>query len=87
MDSKTISFLTALPVGYMTCFSNSEVPEGFIEIDGQRMIKKDNINLFNILRGNVIDDGDTFVLPNKEKISSMFKGFDPQKSKIILKIR
>lgn len=90
MIEKQEQLLKIMPVGYMTAFVGESIPAGFMEINGQRLSKTDNIKLFNILRGVVLDEGDYFVLPNKQKIfdlsKSNFGGFDINSSKIIMKI-
>lgn len=86
-NEKMMSFLSALPLGYMTCVKSDLVPEGFIEVDGQRLNKHDNLKLFNVLQGNVIDEGETFLLPQRAKLAPMFNNFDSNTSKIVLKIR
>lgn len=90
MNEKQLSFLKVMPIGYMTAFVGDTIPTGFIEVDGQKLIKSDNMKLFNILRGVVLDQGDYFVLPDKRKIfeisKSNFGGVDVQKSKIIMKV-
>jgi hypothetical protein len=86
MNDKQLEFLKVMPVGYMTPFAGDVIPDGFMEVNGQRLIKGDNMRLFNILRGVVVDDDVYFVLPTKQKLSSMFNGFDPQKSRIIMKV-
>jgi hypothetical protein len=86
MNEKQLEFLKVMPVGYMTPFSGDAIPQGFMEVNGQRLIKCDNMRLFNVLRGVVVDDDVYFVLPTKQKLSSLFSGFDPEKSRIIMKV-
>lgn len=86
MNEKQLEFLKVMPVGYMTPFQGDVIPVGFMEVNGQRLIKRDNMSLFNMLRGVVVDEDVYFSLPTKEKVSSMFSGIDSQKSKIIIKV-
>jgi hypothetical protein len=86
MTDKQAEFLKVMPVGYMTPFSGDVIPEGFMEVNGQRLLKSPNMRLFNILRGVVVDDDVYFVLPTKQKVSTLFSGFDPEKSRIIMKV-
>jgi hypothetical protein len=86
MNEKQSEFLKIMPVGYMTPFSGDEIPTGFMEVNGQRLIKSDNMKLFNILRGIVVDEDIYFMLPTKQKVSSLFSGFDSQKCKIIMRV-
>lgn len=86
MIDKQAEFLKVMPVGYMMPFSGDTIPQGFMEVNGQRLIKSDNLRLFNILKGIVIDDDVYFVLPTKQKVSALFNGFDPEKGKIIIRV-
>lgn len=79
-----IGILNWLPVGYMINFPNDQFPSNFIEVDGQRLSKKEYQDVFDILRGNVVDDNDSFVLPTKLELS---KKFQSKEGKIILKLR
>lgn len=84
MISGVIEVLNWLPVGYMINFPNGNFPNNFIEVDGQRLSKKEYQDVFEILKGNVIDDTDSFVLPTKLELSEKFNSLD---GKIILKLR
>lgn len=86
MNDKQSEFLKVMPVGYMTPFFGDEIPQGFVEVNGQRLAKTDNMKLFNTLRGVVEDDGSHFVLPTKQKISKLFSGFDSDRGKIIMRL-
>ena len=79
-------FLKIMPVGYMTPFSGNEIPQGFVEVKGQRLIKADNVRLYNVLKGIVVDEDIYYVLPTQEKVSPLFNGFDSEKNKIIIKV-
>ncbi len=76
--------LSWLPVGYMINFPSGVYPTNFIEVDGQRLSKMEYQDVFDVLRGNVIDDGDTFVLPKK---SELVKKFSDINATILLKLR
>lgn len=90
MSDKQFDFFRVMPVGYMTAYSGENVPGGFMEVDGQRLSKSENMRLFNILRGVVSDEGEYFVLPKKQAIfdisKSKFGGVDIKTHKIIMKI-
>lgn len=73
-----------LPIGYMIACPNDIVPTNFIEVDGQRLSKTEYGDVFDILRGNVIDNGDTFLLPKKETIQNLFSNAG---AKIILRLK
>lgn len=72
-----------LPVGYMICFPLGEIPKNFIEVDGQRLSKLEYPDLFDTLRGSVVDDGDYFVLPQKQELATQF---DLDNKRLIVKI-
>lgn len=76
--------LSWLPIGYMINFPCDVCPTNFIEVDGQRLSKSEYQDVFDVLRGNVIDDGDTFVLPKK---SDLVKKFSDTSTTILLKLR
>lgn len=90
MNDKQVNVLKVMPIGYMTAFQGDSIPTGFIEVNGQKLLKSENQKLFNILKGVVTEDGDHFILPNKQKIfdisKSNFGGMDIQTCKIIMKI-
>lgn len=84
MISSSSEVLNWLPVGYMINFPYGNYPTNFIEVDGQRLCKKQYQDVFEILKGNVIDDVDSFVLPTKTELS---KKFNSLSGTIILKLR
>lgn len=73
-----------LPIGYMIVSPTNSIPSNFIEVDGQRLSKMEYQDVYDILQGNVRDDGDTFVLPKRQDLSKLF---NDATSKIILKLR
>jgi len=83
MIQSTSEVLNWLPVGYMINFPTDNFPSNFIEVDGQRLCKKEHQDVFEILKGNVKDDVDSFVLPTKMELSNKFNSFT---GKIILKL-
>jgi len=83
MISGVSEVLEWLPVGYMINFPSDNFPSNFIEVDGQRLSKKDYQDVFDILKGNVIDDNDTFVLPTKSHLASKFNSL----CRIIIKLK
>lgn len=80
-----LSFLASLPVGYMFCYRGENIPDDYVEVAGQRLLKSEYPLLHEILLGNVIDDGNYFILPESSKIRELFD--DTSDSKIIVKIR
>lgn len=82
--SDLLNFLASLPIGYMFAYPNTDLPVDYMEVNGQRLLKSDYPILHEVLSGNVIDDGEYFVLPNSSSVSGMF---NDQKAKIIVKIR
>lgn len=76
--------LSWLPIGYMINFPCSVCPNNFIEVDGQRLSKAEYQDVFDVLRGNVVDDGDTFILPKKADLA---KKFNDVNATILLKLR
>jgi hypothetical protein len=83
--SDMLNFLASLPVGYMFCYSGCDVPDDYIEVNGQRLLKSEYPMLHQILLGNVIDDGTHFILPDSSKVRLLFD--DTPNTKIIVKIR
>lgn len=79
-----VEFLSWLPVGYMIVSPQQFIPENFIEVNGQRLSKLEFPELFDMLRGNVIEENEHFVLP---KQSELCKKFPSNNGKIILKIK
>lgn len=82
--SSATDVLTWLPIGYMISFPYDNFPSNFIEVDGQRLSKADYQDVFDVLKGNVVDDGDTFVLPQKSLVTTKFSS---SAGKIIMKLR
>lgn len=80
----THDMLNWLPIGYMTSY-NGDTPNNFIEVDGQKLSKADYSEVYEILKGNVVEDGDFFILPIKSVVQGLFS-LDDAKYKIILKI-
>lgn len=68
----------------MTSFLG-DLPKNFIEVDGQRLSKCQYSEVYDILRGNVAEDGEFFILPIKAKVRELFSSTDVN-DKIILKI-
>jgi hypothetical protein len=79
-----LDVLEWLPVGYMINFPYDNFPINFIEVDGQTLSKSEYQDVFDILKGNVIDEGDTFVLPRKDVLKVLFGG---NNEKIILRLK
>ena len=86
---KTLQVLSSLPVGYMVPFHGTTIPDGFLLVDGQTLSKSEYNIAFSTLRGIVVDNGDTFTLPNKIMLQHMFPPDfgDLNSLRIILKIR
>ena len=61
------------------------MPEDFIEVMGQRLSKQEYPMLYQVLLGNVTDDGSHFILPESSTLRDLFD--DEHSSKIIVKIR
>ena len=80
----TQDMLNWLPIGYMATYMG-ELPENFIEVNGQRLSKMQYEEVYDILRGNVKEDGDFFILPLKADVQNLFSLVDSD-HKIILKI-
>lgn len=76
--------LSWLPIGYMINFPCLVCPDNFIEVDGQRLSKSEYQDVFDVLRGNVVDEGATFVLPKKV---DLIKKFSDVNATILLKLR
>lgn len=83
--SDLLNFLASLPVGYMFCYDGVDVPEDYIEVAGQRLLKDEYPMLHQVLLGNVTDDGTHFILPESDKVRTLFD--DVPNTKIIVKIR
>lgn len=83
--SDLLNFLASLPVGYMFCYEGTDLPEDYIEVDGQRLLKGEYPMLHQVLLGNVVDDGTHFILPDSSKVRHLFD--DLPNTKIIVKIR
>lgn len=78
-------FFESLPRGSMISVEKSISVDGFLEVDGQELLKSQHPILFDVLRGNVTDLGESFVLPSKVHLGTYFTDFDPTKMKIIIK--
>lgn len=84
---KSEQFFASLPVGYMVPFDGVDLPENFIEVDSQTLDKSQFMDLFRLISKIVVDNTDSFVLPNKNQIRNFFKNNLTKDTKIILKIK
>jgi hypothetical protein len=82
--SDLLNFLASLPVGYMFAYPGTDMPEDYMEVNGQRLSKEQYFILHQVLLGNVVDDGSYFILPKSSEISPMF---NVPNTKIIVKFR
>jgi hypothetical protein len=81
-----MGMLASLPVGYMFNYPLDDVPENFIEVFGQNLLKSEYMDLYQILRGNVSENGDYFTLPDAKTLMSLFDQ-SAATSKIIIRYR
>lgn len=82
-----VEFLFSLPLGTMIAVDKSFSVDGFLEVNGQELQKSEHTSLFDVLKGNVIDNDSTFVLPSRSHIQAYFSDFDPDTMKIIIKVQ
>ena len=80
------TMLASLPVGYMFNYPFSDLPENFIEVSGQKMLKQDYMDLYEIMRGNVIESDEHFTLPTASSLIDLFDTTETP-HKIIIKCR
>lgn len=82
-----VEFLISLPLGTMIAVDKSFSVDGFLEVNGQEMQKSEHTSLFHALKGNVVDNDSTFILPRRSHIQTYFSDFDPDTMKIIIKVQ
>jgi len=86
MEKMLEDFLLQLPVGYMILVKcDVELPENFVEVDGQSFSKNKYSTLFQMLKNNVYESEDYFKLPDKKEILKLFSTMKNDE-KIILKL-
>ena len=80
-------FFQMMPIGYMVVFFGETIPENFIEVNGQSLLKDEYASLFSAMVGTVLDCGTFFILPTRETILKLFETKEAQHNKIILKVQ
>lgn len=80
------AMLSSLPVGYMFNYPHADIPEDFIEVSGQKLLKRDYMDLYQIMRGNVSECGEHFILPDVSSLMSLFDDVETTHT-IIIKYR
>ena len=81
-----MEMLASLPIGYMFNYPHDDVPDDFIVVVGQKLLKSEYMDLYQILRGNVPECGEHFILPDVKSLMTLFDQKLPT-SKIIIKYR